>query len=233
MELAAHLGIIAASLSARCPVRRQGGRVGQELKTTMRMDGRILEGTALLETDSLIFRGDGASITVTFAEMHSVETSPGWLEIRCARGLLLFELGAKAEPWADRIKNPKALVDKLGVGEGKKVVVVGKLDEWIKADVAASGAKVAKSARGKDFDVAFLAVKKKADLDKIASTRELIHDTGGIWIVYPKGSEDPRERDVLIAGRTLGLVDNKQVKVDDALTAVRFVIPVALRKKKK
>ena len=113
------------------------------------------------------------------------------------------------------------------------MVVVGKLDEWIKADLAASGAKVAKSARGKDFDVAFLAVKKKADLDKIASTRELIHDTGGIWIVYPKGTEDPRERDVLIAGRTLGLVDNKQVKVDDALTAVRFVIPVALRKKKK
>ena len=41
-----------------------------------------------------------------------------------------------------------------------------------------------------------------------------------------------RERDVLIAGRTLQLTDNKQVKVSEELTSVRFVIPVAQRKKK-
>lgn len=206
--------------------------MGLELKTTMRMDGRILEGTAYLETDSLVFRGSDASITVKFGEMHSVESSPGWLEIRSARGLLLFELGAKAEAWAERIKNPKALAEKLGLAEGKKVCAVGKLEDWLKADIAQSGAKLAKSARGKDFDVVFLAVKKKADLEKIPQARELLHDAGSLWVVYPKGTEDPRERDVLIAGRTLGLTDNKQVKVDDALTAVRFVVPAALRKKK-
>ena len=60
----------------------------------------------------------------------------------------------------------------------------------------------------------------------------MIKDDGMIWIVYPKGKEELTERDVLTGGRTRELTDNKQVKVDEALTAVRFVIPVHLRKNK-
>ncbi len=49
------------------------------------------------------------------------------------------------------------------------------------------------------------------------------------------GGSEPASQDcrVLTAGRTLQLTDNKQVKVNEVLTAVRFVIPVAYRKKKK
>lgn len=206
--------------------------MGQEAKTTLRFDGRILEGTALLETDSLIFRG-GTSLTIPFAEMFTVAANSGWLELKTARGLLLLELGPKAETWADKIKNPKALTEKLGALPGKKVAVIGKLDADLRADIQAAGAKVAKSARGKDFDIVFFAASAKKDLDKLAAARELLEDAGGLWIVYPKGIEEIRERDVLTAGRTLGLTDNKVVKVSDTLTAVRFVIPVALRKKKK
>ena len=65
--------------------------MGQEVKTQLRWDGRILEGTALLETDALIFRG-GASVSVPFSEMWSVEANAGWLELKTARGLLLLEL---------------------------------------------------------------------------------------------------------------------------------------------
>ncbi len=50
--------------------------------------------------------------------------------------------------------------------------------------------------------------------------------------VYPKGVEVIKEREVLTAGRTLGLTDNKVCKISETLTAVRFVIPVAARKKK-
>jgi hypothetical protein len=209
--------------------------VGQEIKTTLRWDGRIIEGTALLETDSLIFRG-GASLTVTFAEMMSVESNSGWLELKTQRGLLLLELGPKADIWKEKIKNPKALIEKLGVDATKKVVIVGKLDADVRADIDRSGAKVAKSARGKGFDVAFLAAGTKKDLEKLASIKEMIEDDGGIWIIYPKGGksdDEITERSVLTAGRTLGMTDNKVAKVDELLTAVRFVIPVAQRKKKK
>ncbi len=205
--------------------------MGQEVKTQLRWDGRIVEGTALLETDSLIFRG-GATVTLPFAEMWNVEANAGWLEIKSPRGLMLLELGAKAEVWKEKIKNPKGLVEKLGVDAEKKVVVVGKLDAGLRQELEASGAKVAKSARGKDFDLAFVAASAKKDLENIPKARELIKDTGAIWIVYPKGKDDLTERDVLTGGRTRELTDNKQVKVDDVLTAVRFVVPVAARKKK-
>lgn len=205
--------------------------MGQEVKTQLRWDGRIIEGIALLETDSLIFSG-GASVTVPFTEMWSVEANAGWLELKTARGLLLLELGPKAEVWKEKIKNPKGLVEKLGVDAEKKVLVLGKLDKGLAGDLDGSGAKIAKSARGKDFDIVFVSATKKADLEQITKARVLMKADGAIWIVYAKGKEELTERDVLTAGRTRELTDNKQVKVDDVLTAVRFVIPVALRKKK-
>jgi hypothetical protein len=210
--------------------------VGQELKTSLRFDGRILDGVALLETDSIIFRGE-VSLTVKFSEIFKVEANAGWLDLQTGRGLLLLELGPKAEVWAERIKNPKGLVEKLGLdaasAPSRKLAVVGKLDPDLRADLDASGAKVAKSARGKDFDMIFVAASSKKDLEKLASYREMLKDDGGIWIVYPKGSADLTEREVLTAGRTLQLTDNKVVKVNEVLTSVRFVIPVALRKKRK
>ena len=205
--------------------------MGQEVKTTLRWDGRILEVTALLEGDSLVLRG-GATLTLKFSEIMGVEAGGGFLDLRTPRGLMMLELGNKAEAWAEKIKNPKALVEKLGVDATKKVCVVGKLDAGLRAEIDGTGAKVAKTARGKDFDVVFLAANAKKDLEKLPSVREMIKDDGAIWVVYPKAKEDPRERDVLIAGRTLQLTDNKVAKIDDELTATRFVIPVAQRKKK-
>lgn len=206
--------------------------MGQEVKTSLRWDGRILEGVALLESDTLIFRGAGASVTLKFAEIFKVESSSGWLDLKTARGLMLLELGPKAETWAEKIKNPKGLVEKLGVVAEKKVCIIGKLDADLRADIESTGAKVAKSARGKDFDMLFIAASSKKDLEKLATQRAMIKDDGAIWIVYPKAKEELRERDVLTAGRTLQLTDNKQVKVSEELTSVRFVIPVAQRKKK-
>jgi hypothetical protein len=205
--------------------------MGYEIQTQVRWDGRILDGKVLLETDSLIFRG-GSSITLPFAEMWQVEANAGWLEIKTAQGLILIELGAKAEVWKEKIKNPKGLTQKLGVEADKRVVVVGKLDPHLRKELDATGAKIAKSARGKDFDIAFVALKAQKDLENIDKARPLIKDNGAIWIVYPKGKQELTERDVLTGGRTRGLTDNKVCKVDDELTAVRFVIPVAARKKR-
>jgi hypothetical protein len=206
--------------------------MGQEVKTTLRFDGRIVEGTALLETDSLVFRGPNMSLTVKFSEMFNVEASSGWLDLKTSRGLLLLELGPKAETWAEKIKNPKGLVEKLGVDANKKVAIVGKLDADVRADIEGTGAKVAKRAGGKDYDIVFVAASEKKDLEKLPEIKETIKDDGAIWIVYPKGNEQIRERDVLIAGRTLSLTDNKVAKVSETLTATKFVIPVAQRKKK-
>lgn len=211
--------------------------MGQEIQTQLRLDGRIIDVTALLESSSLVFRG-GATMTIPFTEMFSVEADAGWLELKTPRGLMLLELGPKAATWKEKIKNPKGLIEKLGVDASKNVCIVGKLDPDLRADLEASGANVAKTARGKDFDIVFVAANAKKDLEKVEAAKESIAQDGAIWIVYPKATAvgmklDPEltERAVLTAGRTLTLTDNKQVKVSDDLTAVRFVIPAAYRKK--
>jgi len=86
---------------------------------------------------------------VKFSEIFKVEANAGWLDLQTGRGLLLFELGPKAEIWAEKIKNPKALVEKLGVDAQKKIAVVGKLDPDLRSDLDATGAKIAKSARAR------------------------------------------------------------------------------------
>ena len=111
--------------------------------------------------------------------------------------------------------------------------MVGKLDADLRADLEATGAKIAKGARGKDFDVIFVAAFARSDLENLPALRAMLKDDGGLWIVYPKGGATLSERDVLTAGRTLQLTDNKQVKVSEELAFVRFVVPPALRKKKK
>lgn len=210
--------------------------MGSEVKTTLRWDGRIIEVTATLEGDHLRFSG-GATMQIPFAEMMSVEAGGGFLDFKTSRGLMMLELKDKAEAWKEKIKNPRALIDKLGLDATKKVCVVGKLDPGLRSEIDSSGAKVAKTARGKDFDVIFLAAKEKKDLEKMPQLKEMIVDDGGIWIVYPKGvpasagDDALTERAVLTSGRILGMTDNKVAKIDDVLTTVRFVIPVAARKK--
>jgi len=207
--------------------------MGHEIKTSLRWDGRIIDVTAVLEGTALILRG-GVTFTIPFTEMMSVVANGNFLDFKTSRGLMMLETGPKTETWKEKIKNPKALIEKLGLDATKKVCVAGKMDSGLRAELDSSGAKIAKTARGTDFDVIFLVPATKKDLEKMPALREMLVDDGGIWIVYPKGltGEDAlTERAVMTSGRILGLTDNKVAKVDDVLTAVRFVIPVALRKK--
>jgi hypothetical protein len=53
--------------------------------------------------------------------------------------------------------------------------------------------------------------------------------SGGIWVVYPKGQTHIREIDVINAGKSAGLTDNKVVRFSATHTALRFVIPLVKR----
>ena len=52
--------------------------MGQEARCTLRFGNKVSEGKALLETDELVFRGDGGvRQRVPFSEMRSVEANDG------------------------------------------------------------------------------------------------------------------------------------------------------------
>jgi hypothetical protein len=70
------------------------------------------------------------------------------------------------------------------------------------------------------------------NLKALARVRSLvgrIQKNGAIWVVYPKGQKHIREADVIAAGKSAGLTDNKVCRFSDTHTALRFVIPLARR----
>lgn len=110
--------------------------MGQELRCTVRIGERVSEGKALLETDELVFRGDdGFRLKVPFKSMRSVGARDGGLQFESPDGSVVFELGAQAEKWAQKILYPKPLLDKLGVKTGMRVLVSGVADEGFLADL--------------------------------------------------------------------------------------------------
>jgi hypothetical protein len=80
-----------------------------------------------------------------------------------------------------------------------------------------------------DAGLIFFSAEAKDDLSKLKSLSRWICKSGGIWVVYPKGQSHIREIDVINAGKSAGLTDNKVVRFSATHTALRFVIPLAKR----
>jgi len=79
--------------------------MGEEARCTVRFGNARSEGKALLETDELLFRGD-FRVAVPLKGITALDVSDGQLRVEFADGEAIFELGPKAERWAERTKNP-------------------------------------------------------------------------------------------------------------------------------
>jgi hypothetical protein len=101
--------------------------LGQQTQCVVRHNGVTSTGTAQLETDNLRFRGD-MRLRLPLAELRTVTASDGELRVAWAAGEAVFELGPLAARWADKIRNPRTLLDKLGVTAGQRVAVLGVSD---------------------------------------------------------------------------------------------------------
>jgi hypothetical protein len=69
----------------------------------------------------------------------------------------------------------------------------------------------------------------RRDLPRIADLREYLTAAGAMWILWPKGRKEFREDDIRAFGPEAGLVDVKVVAFSEILSALKMVIPVALR----
>jgi hypothetical protein len=199
--------------------------VGQEIACTASSDGRRAEGRAQLETDELRFRGDGMRLRIPYASVTGVRAAGGLLEVDHGGATSTFELGDRAARWADRITNPKTVIDKLGVKPGQRVALRGMDADGFAGGLAARGAEIVE--RGADH--VFVAVETPADLAALASLVPLMARNGALWTVRRKSRKDLTESDVMAAGRAVGLVDVKVVRFSETHTAEKFVIPVADR----
>lgn len=199
-------------------------RMGNVRTVRLTTGGRTYEGEALLETSELIFRGE-RRVVIPFAEVRSLDARDGRLTIN---GEVVLELGPDAAKWAEKIRNPKSVIQKLGVKPGQQVALVHLDDDAFARDLEAAGARVA---RGKNRDAIFYGANTRADLDRLAALKQSLAPNGALWIVRPKGVKSITEADVMAAGKAAGLVDVKVVKFSETHTAEKFVIPVAERRR--
>ena len=195
--------------------------MGREVACTLRRDGGDVAGRAFLETDELVFRGDGVRLRIALQTVTGARADEGALELEHDGGTTVLDVGPEAARWADRILHPKTVVEKLGVKPGQRVALRSVDDPGFLADLRARGAELVDA----DADHLFAAVESHADLARLGSLIELIARNGAVWTIRRKGRSDLTESDVRAAGLAAGLVDVKVVRFSDTHTAEKFVIP--------
>ena len=202
--------------------------MGQEVRCNATIEGKPSHGRALLETDDLVFRGD-VRVSIPYRDITSLATHDGVLTVGYAGGTADFELGAYAEQWADRIRNPKTVLDKLGIKKGQIIALVAVDDPEFRERLLERGVTLRQGRPGPDCDMIFLGAETVDALRKLPGLVAHLAPAGAIWVLRPKGHARITERAVMTAGREAGLIDTKVVRFSETHTAEKFVIPRARR----
>jgi hypothetical protein len=202
--------------------------VGNEVKCTAWLGKQESEGKALLETSEILFRGDFC-LKIPFSTVKSAKAVDGELRLQTAEGLAVFQLGAAAEKWCEKILHPKSRIEKLGAKPGVKVSLVGGFDAGFLAEIGKLTKSVSKNRVAADSEWIFFSADAKEDLGALRKISKSMKGAVALWIVYPKGQKHITENDVLSAGRKCGLRDVKVVGFSTTHTALKFVIPLSDR----
>lgn len=196
--------------------------MGLEAKCTLRVDGASHQGTALLETDELLFRGP-ARLKIALASIESLDAADGVLRITHPGGTAHFDLGDAATRWAERIRSPRSLLDKLGVKPGMTVSVIGDFDAAFVDDVEARAEAVSIGRPRKDSDLVFFLTDSVAQLAKLASLEKVLATGGAIWVVHRKGKGALKDTEIFAAGKSLGLTATKVVRFSETHTGEKLM----------
>ncbi|MGZ7042388.1 MAG: hypothetical protein ACXVH7_11410 [Thermoanaerobaculia bacterium] len=201
--------------------------MGNETKTIVRYDGEPHEAKVLLETEEVIVRG-GLKLRLPFRDIRAATPDGSDLILRWSEHELRVPLGRDAVKWAEKIRNPKSRIDKLGVKRDQKIAAVGPLPGDFLAELEASGADISRRPR-KGSDIIFTAINSREELPALKKLRDTLQPAGAIWVIRPKGDPRISESDVMDGGKSAGLVDVKVARFSASHTAEKFVIPIARR----
>ena len=124
----------------------------------------------------------------------------------------------------------RTAVQKLGVKPDQRVEIAGDVGSGLRREVKeALGRGLVRSG---ELDGAIVAVESLDEAREcLAAYRPRLKDTGYLWIVTRKrGHASYLNQMTLVPyAKRLALIDNKTCSVDDERSAIRFVIPRALR----
>lgn len=202
--------------------------MGLETVCTVLYGGEVYEPKVLLETDALIFRG-ALKRTVPFRDMGSVEAEDGVLRFVYGRSAVEVRVGEKAAVWAEKIRNPKTLLDKLGVKPGDTVALVGVTDEAFRTQLVSRKVDAGEGVPAALVAWVFFQAETCEDLERLEELRAAILPNGAIWVIHPKGRQDIKDLHVFAAAKAAGLVDVKVVAFSPTHSALKLVLPRSQR----
>lgn len=204
--------------------------MGAEITTKVRIGSKELKAKVLLESEEIIIRGV-ERMKISFREMKSLSAKNGSLSFRFDAETISIMVGEKAEKWLEKIKNPKNVLDKLGVRPDSRVSIVNIADKKFTKDVEKRTKDVSISKAAKDSDLIFYEANSPKEIEQLSSLKKCIKPNGGIWVVSLKGKAATiKDIEVMKLGKQCGLVDNKVVGFSETHTALKFVIPLENRK---
>ena len=213
--------------------------MGLEARCELQLDGASHEGKALLETDELLFRGDkpgrgksaspGFRLAIPLASIRNVSGTDGALRVRFNGGDATFMLGKQAENWAERIRSPKSLIDKLDVKAEHAVSVVAIDDEAFIRSLRERAARVCVGRLAPSSNVIFVGVESVASLARLSKAAAAMARDGAIWVVHPKGTNGLRDLEIFAEAKRIGLTYTKVARFSATHTAEKLVIPKSER----
>lgn len=125
------------------------------------------------------------------------------------------------------------VLDKLGVKDAMRILLAGDVPEPLRSRLSdRSGVELLEKT---DDEPVHLVLFAPADVSRVktdlAELRSRIAPDGAIWVLTPKRGQPGyvRQEALIPQGKAVGLVDNKICSVDETMSGMRFVIPVAWR----
>lgn len=197
--------------------------MGLEATCNLKYEDRTANGRALLETDVLLFRGGDVKLSIPHADISAIETIDGELRVTYPGGIAAFELGPAAEKWAERLRSPRGIVDKLGIPDGGRVAVINFDDAEILAQIEQKASDFAEYAAPPDSDLILWRVDRREELSEMDSLMKSLRPSGALWVLRSRDGSRVSEGMIRQTAHNIGLVDVKVLRLTEEITGLKFV----------
>lgn len=194
--------------------------MGLEAIVVGRHNKRSYEGKLYLDSKSLTFRCKDLKWSVDLGPGVSVKVDDGDLLVRNGRDRMIFEIGTKVERWADKILNPPNRMKKLGIKPDQKCWLSRGFARSFRDELKNHGGKVTRQLATCD-----LAIWRVGDRDALEELNGIVEGMAvgiNIWIVWPRGSQEIGQNDVMRKARSLGMGPSKTAAFDEGHSSMRF-----------
>jgi hypothetical protein len=181
-------------------------------------------GTLSLDEEALHF--DGAfELAIPLAAIDMLRVHRGVLEVTWPGGTAAFDLGGRsAQDWADLVRGPRPLIDKLGVRRAARCLVFGVTDFRFRRQLQERAVVLDRSTiQQPGVDLIFVGAQEAGDLTQVTSVAPLLAQNGALWVI--RSSAGPTAAAVAAAARSAGLAEIKVVDFGPGQTAHKLVFP--------